>query len=44
MTIEELQKALDAIPNKGAINKAVRQSIREQIYALMLEKERTGEH
>ena len=43
MTIEELQAQLDAIPNTGAINKAVRQSIREQIYALMLEKERAGE-
>lgn len=43
MIIEELQAILDTIPNKGAINKAVRQSIREQIYALMLEQEKEGE-
>lgn len=35
MTLEELQAALDAIPPRGAINKAARQAIREQIYALM---------
>ena len=35
MTIEELQAELDKIPKKGAINKAIRQSILEQIYRLM---------
>ena len=35
MTIEELQKELDKIPKKGAINKALRQAILAQIYALM---------
>ena len=38
MTIEELQKALDAVPKTGAINKAIRQSILEQIYKLMEKK------
>ena len=39
MTIEELQSELDKIPKKGAINKAIRQSILEMIYRLMAEKE-----
>jgi len=35
MTLEELQNALDRIPNKGAINKARRQKIIEQINRLL---------
>lgn len=35
MTIEELRKELEKIPSTGAINKAIRQSILAQIYALM---------
>jgi hypothetical protein len=35
MTIQELQNALDRIPNKGAINKARRQKIIEQINQLL---------
>lgn len=40
MTIEELRKELDKIPPIGAINKAIRQSILEQIYKLMEEEEK----
>lgn len=43
MTIEELTALLETIPKTGAMNKATRQSIREQIYALMREKEKGGE-
>ena len=39
MTIEELTALLETIPKTGAINRATRQAIREQIYALMLEQE-----
>ena len=35
MTIEELKAALDAIPNKGAINKARRIAIQKRIFELM---------
>ena len=35
MTIEELQEALERIPPKGAINKARRQRIIEQINRLL---------
>ena len=42
MTIEELQAILDSIPRRGAINKATRQAIREQIYALMEAQEKGG--
>lgn len=35
MTIEELKEALSRVPKKGAINKAIRQSILERIYAIM---------
>lgn len=38
MTIEELKKELDKIPKTGAINKAIRQSILQQIYRLMEQK------
>ena len=34
MTIKELEKRLESIPKTGAINKARRQSIRNQINAL----------
>ena len=34
MTLEELKKALDSIPNEGAINKARRRAIIVQINAL----------
>ena len=40
MTIEELRKELDKIPPKGAINKALRQAILAQIYALMEAQEK----
>ena len=39
MTIEELQAELDKIPKTGALNKALRQAILAQIYALMEEQE-----
>lgn len=35
MTIQELQNALDRIPNKGAINKARRQQIIREINRLL---------
>lgn len=35
MTIEELKTALDAIPNKGLINKARRLAIQKQIFELL---------
>lgn len=35
MTLKELQEALDRIPNKGAINRARRQKIIEQINRLL---------
>ena len=34
MTLKQLQKKLNSIPNKGAINKARRQAIQAQIDAL----------
>lgn len=37
MTIEELQQALDRIPNTGAINKARRRAIMIQINRLLAE-------
>ena len=41
MTIDELKQALDAIPEKGAINKARRDQIRKQI-AEQQKKEQEG--
>lgn len=35
MTIQDLQRALDRIPNVGAINKARRRAIIQQINQLM---------
>ena len=35
MTIEKLKRALDSIPNAGAMNKARRRAIIEQINRLM---------
>lgn len=34
MTVKQLQKKLNSIPNKGAINKARRRAIQAQIDAL----------
>lgn len=38
MTIEELKAALDAIPEKGVINKARRLAIQKQIFELLRER------
>ena len=35
MTLEEMKKKLESIPKTGAINKARRQAIRNQINRLM---------
>ena len=39
MTINDLQRALDRIPNVGAINKARRRAIIQQINQLMAQQE-----
>lgn len=40
MTIEELTALLETIPKTGVLNKATRKAIRDQIYVLMMEKEK----
>lgn len=37
MTLDELKAALDAIPDKGVINKARRHAIQKQIFKLLME-------